>query len=293
MVVSRSFLVCKTKADKTMKHLLIPTDFSDASRNAFQYAMALCRQLQPESILLTHVFLPETTSEADFIPPIAEIIKSREEMLQSFYEEMKEAQAPFPCPVTTEVKVGFPADELTRASEDFDLIIMGKTGQSNLLDRIFGSVSSSVSQRAYCPVLLVPADASFTPYKHIVYASYYQPSDRDMVERLMAFNANFNAHLHFVHVNEGNNDNMEKGQAQIFEELFEKGEPGFSFDMAEIESESVAEGLSQYANDNNADLVVMATRHRGFWENIVHRSQTKRMALTTDLPLIVLHLEEG
>lgn len=276
-----------------MKRILIPTDFSDASRNAFQYAMALCKELRPEAILLTHVFLPETTGEADFIPPIAEIMKSREEMLQSFYEEMEEAHAPFPCPVTTEVKVGFPADELARASEDFDLIIMGKTGQSNLLDRIFGSVSSSVSQRAYCPVLLVPADASFAPYKHIVYASYYQPSDRDMVEQLMAFNANFNAHLHFVHVKEGNDDSMEKGQVRIFEELFEEGEPGFSFDMAEIENESVAEGLSQYAKDNEADLVVMATRHRGFWQNIVHRSQTKRMALTTDLPLIVLHLEDG
>lgn len=275
-----------------MKHILIPVDFSDASRNAFRYAIDFSKQLKPESIKLTHVFLPETTGEVDFIPPVAEIMKSREKMLQAFYDEMKEAYAPFPCHISTEVKVGFPADELTKASENFDLVIMGKTGDSNLLDRIFGSVSSSVSQRAYCPVLLVPAEARYTNYQHIVYASYYKPSDRDMVEQLMAFNANFNAHLHFVHVREDEDDSLAEGQAQIFKELFEKGEPGFSFDMAEVENDAVDEGLSQYAHDNGADLVVMATRHRGFWENIVHSSQTKRMALTTNLPLIVLHLED-
>jgi len=275
-----------------MKNILVPIDFSDASSNAFKYAIALGKQLKPESIKLTHVFLPETTSEADFIPPIAEIMKSREEMMQGFYDEVRKTHAPFPCQITTEVRVGFPADELARASEDFDLIVMGKTGQSNLLDRIFGSISSSVAQRAYCPVLLVPADASFLPYEHIVYASYYQPGDRGMIEEIMAFNANFNAHLHFVHVKEDENDSIEEGQAQIFEELFEEGNPSFSFDIAEVESDSVDEGLNQYAHDNTADLVVMATRHRGFWENIVHTSQTKRMALTADLPLIVLHLED-
>jgi nucleotide-binding universal stress UspA family protein len=275
-----------------MKKLLIPTDFSDASRNAFHYAMELGKQMKLESILLTHVFLPDTSSETDFLPPIGELMKSREEMLKSFYDEMVEKHAPLPCILQTEVKVGFPADELAKASEDFDLIIMGKTGQNNLLDRIFGSVSSSVAQRSYCPVLLVPDDATFKPYKNIVYASYYQASDRDMVERLMGFNAAFNAHLHFVHVKEGDDDGFAADQAEIFAELFEKGDPSFSFDMAEVENDSVAEGLSQYAHQANAELVVMATRHRGFWQNIVHRSQTKRMALTTDLPLIVLHLDE-
>jgi nucleotide-binding universal stress UspA family protein len=274
-----------------MKNLLVPTDFSDAARNAFQYALDLSKRLGTESILLTHVFLPETTGEADFIPPLAEIMKSREDMLQRFYDEMQDMYGQFPCPVKTEIKVGFPADELVKATEDFDMVVMGKTGESGFLDRVFGSVSSSVSQRAYCPVLLVPAKTSFTPYQNIVYASYYQPEDQDMVEKLMAFNQHFNAHLHFVHVKETPEDNMAEGQARIFEELFEKGDPSFSFDLAEVENDSVAEGINEYAHEQQAELVVMATRHRGFWQNIVHKSQTKRMALTTDLPLIVLHLD--
>ena len=160
-----------------------------------------------------------------------------------------------------------------------------------MLERIFGSVSSSVSQRSYCPVILVPAEAKFKPYKHLLFASRYDEESRATIEQLAAFNRPFNAHLHFVHVRESGDEGKREQASAIFEELFENGEPPFSFDITETEGSSVAEALSNYAQEQGVQLVVMATRHRGFWENIVHRSQTKRMALTTDVPLMVLHVD--
>lgn len=273
-----------------MKKILIPTDFSDASRNALRYALQLMEKLPIESIVLAHVFLPDTRGEVDFIPPIAEVMKSREAMLEHFLEEIGEEEGPFTTKITPKLLVGFPADELVKASEDYDIVVMGATGAGGVLERIFGSVSSSVAQRAHCPVLVVPEGLAYQPLKHIVYASHYDSSSPEVVEKLIAFNRNFNAHLHFVQVREAKDLPFEASYRQIFEELFESGEPPFSFDMAEVSSNSVAEGLNDYAEQQGAQMIVMATRQRGFWGQILHRSQTKRMALTTELPLMVLHI---
>ncbi|MFM9952206.1 MAG: universal stress protein [Saprospiraceae bacterium] len=47
--------------------------------------------------------------------------------------------------------------------------------------------------------------------------------------------------------------------------------------------------MNQYAEMEKIDLIVMATRHRSFWEQLFHKSQTKQMALHTHLPMLVLH----
>jgi len=168
---------------------------------------------------------------------------------------------------------------------------MGTTGDGGVLERVFGSVSSSVSQRAGCPVLLIPKDVRYAPIKHMVYASHYDAHHETVVKKLIAFNRLFNAHVHFVHVQRNKDIPFEKEQGKLFEELFEQGDPPFAFEMAEVKDDSVVEGLSAYAAAHGAQVIVMATRHRGFWENILHSSQTKKMVLAAETPLLILHLD--
>lgn len=275
-----------------MKNLLIPVDFSDASRNAFRYAMELAQHIGAEQAKLVHVFLPESAGEADFIPPVNALMETRIRLLNEFLEELiADTPGGLPIDVQTEMLVGFPADEIASKSEAFDLIVMGTTGDGGVLERIFGSVSSSVSQRAECPVLLIPTKVAFSPIKRMVYASHYDAHHETVVKKLIGFNRWFNAHIHFVHVNRKKDMPFEKEQGQLFEELFEQGEPPFAFEMAEVKDNSVVEGLSEYASAHRAQVIVMATRQRGFWDNILHSSQTKKMVLSTATPLLVLHLD--
>ena len=275
-----------------MKNLLIPVDFSNASRNAFRYAMELAVHIGAEKAKLVHVFLPESSGEADFIPPVHALMETRQQLLNDFLGELvSDHTGGLPIDVQTELLVGFPADEIASKSQDFDLVVMGTTGDGGVLERVFGSVSSSVSQRAECPVLLIPKEISYTPVRHMVYASHYDAHHEAVVKKLIAFNRLFNAHIHFVHVKRKKDLPFEKEQRELFEALFVQGEPPFAFEMAEVQDDSVVEGLSDYAAANGAQVIVMATRHRGFWENILHSSQTKKMVLSTEIPLLILHLD--
>ncbi len=276
-----------------MKTILVPTDFSEASRNAFRYAAKLAEVLKPDAIEVAHVFLPETTGEADFIPPVVELLQSRQEMLKSFTEELSAENQPLPCPLEQQVMVGFPADELSVVSANYSMIVMGAKGQSGILEKVLGSVSSSVSQRASCPVLLIPQGAAFAPYRHILYASNYESVNEPLLEQLIRFNGHFNAHLHFVHVRQEKGRPLGNALEILFRELFEGGEPTFAFDIVELEDESVAEALAHYGEKIGAGLAVMVTRHRSFWQSILHRSETKRMALAANMPLMVMHPEES
>jgi nucleotide-binding universal stress UspA family protein len=59
--------------------------------------------------------------------------------------------------VATEVRRGFPAEEIVKAQEESgaDLIVISPLGRTGLAKYLVGSVTSNVVREAKCPVLVV------------------------------------------------------------------------------------------------------------------------------------------
>src|SRR5262249_56174864 len=60
-----------------------------------------------------------------------------------------------PASVTVRAIIGFPAEELIKASGDADLLVVGSRGAGGFTKLIVGSVSSQVVHHATCPVVVV------------------------------------------------------------------------------------------------------------------------------------------
>ncbi|NUO00005.1 MAG: universal stress protein [Saprospiraceae bacterium] len=272
-----------------MKKILIPTDFSETARDAYIYALDFCKNLgTPCSLKVVHVFMPEAASTPTFIPPVQEFMELKEKTLKEFANNITEKPANVEA-IETEQLIGFPGDEVIELSKNFDLIIMGTTGDGGFLEKLFGSVSTIVAQRAHCAVLLVPNGTKFEAPTQMLYSSSAEASDERLIEQLVMFNKPYQARIHFVHVEREGDEAFSKSKEEIFEELFEDGEPPFAFEFANIKNADIDAAINQYAEAESIDMIVMATRQRSFWEQLFHKSQTKLVALHARLPLLILH----
>ena len=269
--------------------ILVPVDFSAGSAAALQYAEGLAAAIKAQEVKAIHIFTPQTASaDAVTVVPVGELMEQSDETLQKFLTGI-----PIRPGVrrTSELLLGFAADRIVEEAEDFDIIVMGASGETDLLEEVFGTVASSVVENATCPVLLVPNQAKFTNYRTMLYASNNLSLSRRAVLEFREFNELFHARVHFVHVKE-EEDDADLNRQEIFSKLFATPDPSFSFDIREIEASSVQEGLVNYLDKHDIDLAVMVTKRRGFWAKLFHRDDAKQMILHPNTPLLILHLLE-
>lgn len=275
-----------------MKKILVPTDFSEVARDAYLFALELS-QIQNGQVKVIHVYHPEYDPQNPYLTePIYSIKEVSEDRLEKFVTTFKGKALPKAPPnVQQELIIGFPVEEIVKSSAEpgTDLVVLGTTGDKGLLEKLFGTVSTNVAQKAECPVLLIPEGIRFNGFQHIIYASNFESASEDTLNRLVDFANLFKADIHFVHVTEEENtQDYKEIEKQLFKVLFHGGEPSFSFTMSKVEGNSVVEGLNDYALRHQIDLVVLVSPHRSFWESLFHKSVTKAMALNTKLPIMVL-----
>lgn len=190
--------------------------------------------------------------------------------------------------VSAKVLYGFPDSALEEYSKSVDLLVMGTSSRSGMALKFFGSVAVEVSTVANCPVLLVPPDAVYRDFKHILYASNYDSISTLRVRQAVSFAQHFDAQLHFVHVGPAGEANLDLSR-KIFESGFRASDSEKPFLFAKMVSDNVSESLYDYAFFHRIDLMVFVTHQRSFWESILHHSVTREVANSTDLPMLVIH----
>ena len=254
-----------------INQILVPVDFSTGSAAALRYAEEFAAFVGAGLVKAIHVFTPQTAgADAITAVPVGELMNDADAAFKEFL-----AGVPTKPGVNRrgELLLGFAADKIVAESKNYDLVIMGASGETDFIEEVFGTIASTVVDKATCPVMLIPTQAKFSNYRSIMYASNNLSLSRRAVLEFREFNELFHARVHFVHVKEEEDDEQLDRQA-IFSKLFATPDPSFSFDIREVEAASVQDGLQAYLVKHNLDLAVMVTRHRGFWANLFHSSDT-------------------
>jgi nucleotide-binding universal stress UspA family protein len=275
-----------------MKKILVPTDFSDEAANAYRFAQKLAAT-GDWAIEVMHAYHPSFDYSNPYLDmPAAEFENVKRELMQHFITEYAlppsgQGTATALEPATS-LHIGFASEEIVYLSKSYDLIVMGTTGQGNIIEQLFGSVSTFVAQHAHCPVMLIPSNCRCRGFDNIIYASNYQAADEALLERVVEIFDLRQANVHFVHVDE-DEDHSYQVEKVKFEQTAQLGKAGIGISAAEVECADVPSGILTYAKDADADLLVVGTIHRSFLERMFHKSITKRLTFNTTIPLLVLH----
>lgn len=138
-----------------LKRILVTTDFSEASKQAFPYALALARKFEASLLLLYVVpaHLPAELSHIGIVLEEGRLLAEARERMPRF----RQAELDPHLRVDTLVLNGGPAHEICRAAETqgADLILMATHGHTGLKHFLLGSVTENVVRHAPCPVLVV------------------------------------------------------------------------------------------------------------------------------------------
>lgn len=147
-----------------LKRIMHPSDFSEGSRQALNYACFLASQFNAELHLMSVVHNGGliTPPIAGFMPPgyYEQLTKYAMEQLDALPGD----EPAFSGPIVRHVSEGVPHVEIIRYAKekDIDLVVMGTHGYTGLKYLLIGSVAENVVRKAHCPVLTVhPEDYEF------------------------------------------------------------------------------------------------------------------------------------
>jgi nucleotide-binding universal stress UspA family protein len=139
------------------KHILVPTDLSDGSEEALDYACELAR-LFGATVHLLHVIGIPALGVAELglaltSTVIDSLIRDDQQALDELVARKKDC-APFGQVL---LRTGDARDLINRTAKDLgaDLIVMGTHGRRGVSRALLGSVTENVVRTAPCPVLTV------------------------------------------------------------------------------------------------------------------------------------------
>ena len=275
----------------TIRNIVVPTDFSETAQNAYQYALSMARVLGAK-VRLVHVHPKNVDIGGTILLDGApEELHYKQELLESWSITGSQVavQGSKKTEVIPEMIKGFVIEELRSISRrrDTDLIVMGATGESKLLGRFLGGISSEVARKAHCPVLLVPKNTDFVPFRKILYGCNFLAREGAMVARALQVAKAYQSELHLVHVVSGKEDkpfvqNLPVGGLDGAPPVF----------LSHVVHPDVLQGLSACAHEKDADLLAMGTVHRPFFEDTFRHNLTREMAFQAQVPLLIFHAED-
>lgn len=145
-----------------IRRILVPTDFSEHSQRATEYALSLAERMGA-SVDVIHVWEPPTHLEPETLVMVPGDEGAQLEMIGlaqagRLLHAWAERYQTSPVKVQVHLERGPAADTIIGFAErGYDLVVMGTHGRTGLARLFMGSVAQKVAARASCPVLTVHA----------------------------------------------------------------------------------------------------------------------------------------
>ncbi|WP_310397762.1 universal stress protein [Hymenobacter sp.] len=288
-----------------MKNLLVPTDFSPESHHAFEVALQLARRVGGSVTLLHVLEVPETANFSTYGGPVGgtELPNSGGgmdgvfmiQLLQATKRRMhgllSEASRTAPNVAVRDMvltdRTG-PAILQAIETQGIDLVVIGAQVHSAVEHLLNGSHTEELVRLAPCPVLTVKyAVAEFAPRRILFPSDFTAETDR-AVAGLRQVQALFpDAELHLLQVVE---EEQQAAAAQAHITAFAQRHGLQHAQPAVFTDDSPVSGISAYARQVQADLLVIPTHGRTGLSRFLHTSIAETVATHAFPPVFTFKL---
>ena len=140
-----------------MPGIVVGVDGSGHSRKALERAAAeAAAHGAPLTVLVIHQAHRDVYRRVSHNQDDAGLTDKARAAAQAETDQVLAALGSRPASVTVTAVHGLPVDELIKASQGADMLVLGRRGMGGFARLMMGSVTDQVSRHAHCAVLIVP-----------------------------------------------------------------------------------------------------------------------------------------
>ncbi len=279
-----------------MKKILVPTDFSQEANNALDFAIQWAK-IDQASIHLLHVLeLPSSSFSImgdvqstydDFDEVYA--VKLLEKV-KSTLGELEDKVSAEGITVESHIKQGNTYKHIYKkiTENGYDLIIMGSTGASGLQELIVGSNAEKVIRHSEVPVITIKDKTDLTSIRNMVYATDFEHNRSIQLAKYIQELLGINIHLlkvyntnRWAYTAESAKDELEK---------FAKREGFENYSINTIDAPFVEDGIVEFAEKNNADMIFMGTHGYTGIPHLLFGSSAEAVANHSNKPVLTVKI---
>ncbi len=274
-----------------MKNILLPTDFSENSKNAIRFAMKffegetctfhILNSQKPSSYITADVLYgsPGTTIHEAILNDNKIELEKTIRFCESIAEKEKYTFVP---------KIDFDniVDAVNQAValNNIELIVMGTNGATGAAEVIFGSNTLKIIRNVDCPVIAVPQGYAFNKIESVLLSLNYQYVVSE--KSLNIISEIVKKHKASLKILEIEEESIELATKRNYtEEVFKE----IGFERFSIKNIPAAMAINAFEQLIPIQLHAMVVERRSFLDRFIFGSETSKISYGSSVPILILH----
>ncbi len=256
----------------SIKKILIPTDFSEAARNAVNYALNFIEEGDQIEMTLLHVISPDVDQE------------EVDEMAANLEKLDQELSSNPDLRLTRIMRHGDLTTCVLEVQQEVsaDLIVIGTKGASG--EEVHTNTSRIVTE-VDCPVLVIPQQNDGFALKNIALAlGRNEIDDTFSLSVLHNIARKFGAKVHILTISREDDSNSIDKNESVLEYYLETLDYQYSFPK----NTDIEKGIFDYVKEKSIDMLAILPRNHAKKSKPSEGRLTKLLTLHTELPLLTI-----
>lgn len=276
-----------------MKHIIIPTDFSENAYNAIKYAVQLFKDVET-TFYLVHTYTPPIFQvEYLFQSPSQVGLQDSYKMkamkqLAALKQRLQEEFNNIEHTIVTWADFNTLTDEILimTKKKNADLIIMGTKGATNAREILFGTNTTQVINKSICPVIAVPSEFKYKSPKTILFPTDYEIDyKKERFQQLLNISKNHDSNIDVIHVATGYDLSDDQiGNKQKLNYLLAQ----INHTFHNLPDQGIIEAINRFQVEKKINLLVMARNKHTFFERLFIEPIIKKIGFHVDIPFMII-----
>jgi nucleotide-binding universal stress UspA family protein len=271
-----------------IKKILIPVDFSSVSLYALDYSAMIAHEAEAD-IHILHTVGDDLDKAA-----MVELRKAVDQKLDDIRTENSNLWG---IKLTHEVGQGKLQEEIFRAveQEKIDLVVMGTEGGAGITNwtkYYYGSNAYRTASHISCPVITLKEGKKRTGINTIVFPIDVTKETAQKIERAIKLADTFDSTIHLLSISnyyDEFNTKVDELQPLVDEIAASLKDRGIRVTTKTYRNREIAETVMKYADDVDADLLMIMTRQESNINSFFLGSTAKKIISASPIPVLSMH----